>query len=114
MKKLSILLLCIPLFFLGCQAIETPGTIYGKVYLTDKSDYSGVLITIDNTTLSTVSDKTGAYAITNIPPGNYTVSANKDSYMSSSPKKVAISLNQSIKDINFILVSSQPPALPED
>jgi hypothetical protein len=63
----------------------TTGTISGYVFLIDKnsntvSDKSGVAVSLEGTSLQTLTDASGKWKITNVPAAAYTISYQKQGY----------------------------------
>jgi len=79
--------LVIILFCCGCKDSTTSpgidGTMIGYVVAHDTvgpSNNSGVKISLEGTNYSTLSDSSGRWEMTNIPPGTYTIAFTKDNY----------------------------------
>lgn len=79
----------------------TPGTISGRVDLTDTADDSGAIVTAGGQADTT--DASGYYQITGLAPFRYTVQAAKPSYTSGSQACVAVVSGQDTPDIDFSL-----------
>jgi len=77
------------IFCCGCKNSSSPtsvlnGNMIGKVVAYDTAglnpDNSGVKISIDGTSYSTLSDSKGRWELDNIPPGTYNISFTKEGY----------------------------------
>ncbi|MDP4198024.1 MAG: carboxypeptidase-like regulatory domain-containing protein [Bacteroidota bacterium] len=88
----STLLFAIAVFVIvaatGCNHTTSPGgggMIAGRVVLFDStrmelSDFSGTKVSIDGTTLSTLTDAVGAWQIGGLPEGRYDITASKPGF----------------------------------
>src|ERR1051325_6030649 len=75
------------LFLVGCGNSINPqltGTMVGYVVAIDSTgsshDNSGVKISIDGTSYSTLSDSKGRWQLDNVIPGTYNISFTKENY----------------------------------
>lgn len=71
------------------------GTLVGKVYITNPfgewtANHSGVTLELEGTTLRTVSDSAGMWAINDIPPGTYVLLIKKEGYITKKKFNVII------------------------
>ncbi len=57
-------------------------SVSGKVDLTDATDFSGVVVSIENTNYQTETDSEGLFLIRDVKPGLYVISFNKEGYKS--------------------------------
>jgi hypothetical protein len=67
-----------------------PGGVAGKAYLQGRSDHSGVTITIGETGKQGVSVANGSYAVADVPPGTYVVTATMPNYLYARRENVAV------------------------
>lgn len=87
-KYLSLMIFA--LYLSGCKCDDcgvqlTPGTLQGYIVLNDTngnrySDRSGVQVSIDSTSYSTITDSLGWWQIANVPPGTYDISITKTGF----------------------------------
>lgn len=89
------------------------GHVSGNVNLTNSGDNSGVVVKAQGTTRTAVTDMNGDYLIENIPPGTYTINAEKPGYNFGEVSGVIVSEGNTTTGINFALdpFTTQPPAL---
>lgn len=67
------------------------GAVYGKVYLKDLADNSGIKITMTNTPLMATTSESGAFSIEGLGIGTYILTAEKEHYGSASIENIIIS-----------------------
>jgi hypothetical protein len=67
-----------------------PGGVAGKAYLQGRSDHSGVTITIGETGKQGGSVANGSYAVADVPPGTYVVTATMPCYLYARIENVAV------------------------
>lgn len=87
-KYLSLMIFA--LYLSGCKCDDcgvqlNPGTLQGYIVLNDTtgyrySDRSGVQVSIDSTSYSTMTDSRGWWQIANVPPGTYDISVTKTGF----------------------------------
>ncbi len=63
--------------FLFFTSLAWSATISGKVEIEGRKDLSGVLITVQERSLSGITESDGTYSIPDVPPGSYTLIAQK-------------------------------------
>ncbi len=87
-KYLSLMIFA--LYLTGCKCDDcgvqlNPGTLQGYIVLNDTngyrySDRSGVQVSIDSTSYSTITDSLGWWQIANVQPGTYDISVTKSGF----------------------------------
>ncbi|UFH34492.1 TonB-dependent receptor [Flavobacterium acetivorans] len=87
-------------FYFGASAIAQTTKINGRINFTDNEPVPGVLVFLQGTTKSAVSNESGNYVIENIPYGNYIL---ETSSIEANKKTVAIKLNATTKNINITI-----------
>jgi hypothetical protein len=89
------------------------GSVSGTTNLTNTGDDSGVLVKALGTTRSAISDASGNYTIENIPPGTYTITAEKPGYNYGNVSNVVVTEGNPTTGVNFSLVpyTTVPPTL---
>lgn len=88
-----------------------PGTISGTV--TDSSTHAGIsgaTVAVNGTGLSTTTGAGGTYTISNVPAGNYTVSASASNYQSNSVSGVTVTSGGTTSNVNITLTHVVAPA----
>lgn len=80
------------------MAFAQTGSIKGKVLDETNQPLPGATVTIDGTTLGSVTDANGNYTISGVNPGNYTVTAKFIGYIAS---KQTIKVASSVITVNF-------------
>ncbi|MBI5528724.1 MAG: carboxypeptidase regulatory-like domain-containing protein, partial [Deltaproteobacteria bacterium] len=86
------------------QDTKAKGTIKGKVDLERASDESGATVTVAETSLTTVTEPTGAFTLTNVPSGVYSVIVTKEGYRQEKLGGVTVKVGQTI-DVGEITVA---------
>jgi len=96
MKRFLILIIFCGLVF-SCQTQEiddsakkNKGAISGQVTLQGETDHSGVSIAVDGKDLSTESTSSGAYLISNVPSGTYSIVLAKEGFVSQTVDDIEI------------------------
>ena len=89
------------------------GNVSGNVNLTNTGDDTGVIVKAMGTVRSAVTDINGNYLIENIPPGTYTITAEKPGYNYGSVANVVVTEGNTTSGVNFSLnpFAMQPPTL---
>lgn len=82
------------------MAFAQTGSIKGKVFDETSQPLPGATITIDGTTLGSVTDANGNFTISGVNPGNYTLTAKFIGYVAS---KQTIKVAASVITVNFTL-----------
>ena len=67
---------------------ETMGIITGKVVDKDNKGVDKVEVALSGTNIKTFTDSNGQFTLTNVPPGEYTVSVFKDGHITANMKTV--------------------------
>jgi hypothetical protein len=87
--KNVILLILIHCVIFTCQTQEiddtakkNKGAISGQVTLQNETDHSGVAVTVTGKDLSSESTSTGAYLISDVPSGTYSIVLSKTGFVS--------------------------------
>jgi len=83
------------------------GTISGVVTLEGYSDFSGVSVSLEGSSLSTTTEGDGRFTINAVPAGTYTVEVSKSDFESSNQSGVSVN-----NTVNFYLISTTPPPPP--
>ena len=86
--------------YFSVSAIAQTTKINGRINFTDNQPAPGVLVFLQGTTKSAVSNESGNYVIENVPYGNYLL---ETSSIEANKKTVAIKLNATTKNINIII-----------
>jgi hypothetical protein len=86
--------------YFSASAIAQTTKINGRINFTDNEPVPGVLVFLQGTTKSAVSNESGNYAIENVPYGNYILEA---STIEANKKTVPIKLNGTTKNINILI-----------
>lgn len=86
--------------YFSVSAIAQTTKINGRINFTDNEPVPGVLVFLQGTTKSAVSNESGNYVIENVPYGNYLL---ETSSIEANKKTVAIKLNGTTKNINIII-----------
>jgi hypothetical protein len=84
---------------------EETGSITGTV--TDADGGAGIgaaTVSVDGTTLSAITDGSGAYTIADVPPGDYGVTASADGYVPGTASGVSVTANTS-EQVDFALAA---------
>ena len=89
------------------------GNVSGNVNLTNTGDDSGVLVKVVGSVRTAITDMSGNYEIQNIPPGTYTVQAEKPGYNFGTVANVIVTEGGTTSGVNMALnpFSAQPPTL---
>ncbi|MCX6377446.1 MAG: carboxypeptidase-like regulatory domain-containing protein, partial [Armatimonadetes bacterium] len=88
----------------------TTGIISGVVTDSATGDkLAGVNVIVEGTNLTTVTDPNGYYVITNVPPGDYKVTASLVGYSNVQIAKVSV-----LMDITFSVDCAMSPAVAEE
>ena len=89
------------------------GDVSGNVNLTNTGDDSGVLVKVVGSVRTAITDISGNYVIQNIPPGTYTVQAEKPGYNFGTVANVIVTEGGTTSGVNMALnpFSTQPPTL---
>ncbi|MBS1533263.1 MAG: SusC/RagA family TonB-linked outer membrane protein [Bacteroidetes bacterium] len=93
------MLLC-AFLMMSVMAFAQKGSIKGKVVDENNLGLPGVSVSIDGTTLGSVTDANGLYTVTGVNPGNYTLTAKFIGYVAS---KQTITVGSSVITVNFSL-----------
>src|SRR2546428_8967876 len=110
--KLSMLVLFLA-FIPAVLKAGTTGKIAGHVKDSQTNEaLAGVNVVIDGTTLGAATDVEGYFAILNVPPGRYTVSASAIGYTRESVTDVAVSVDLTTT-LDLQLASTVVEASPE-
>jgi hypothetical protein len=90
MKVHSLFLLAVLMLFLGCESDQQvtnitvtglKGTLEGRVRFDDMiPPFGGVLVTIEGTNFSALSDDQGYWAVSDLPAGTYVIRYEKEGY----------------------------------
>ncbi|MFO8072602.1 MAG: DUF1566 domain-containing protein, partial [Polyangia bacterium] len=59
---------------------EATGSLSGTALLAGETDHAGISVVVEGTSYSAVTDATGAWSITDVPTGNYSVRASRAGY----------------------------------
>jgi outer membrane receptor protein involved in Fe transport len=86
--------------YFSVSAIAQTTKINGRINFSDNEPVPGVLVFLQGTTKSAVSNESGNYVIENVPYGNYLL---ETSSIEANKKTVAIKLNGTTKNINIII-----------
>jgi hypothetical protein len=86
------------------QDTKAKGTIKGKVDLERATDESGATVTVAETSLTTVTEPTGAFTLTNVPAGVYSVIVTKEGYRQEKLGGVTVKVGQTT-DVGDITVA---------
>src|ERR1700756_1124233 len=97
------MLLC-AFLMMSVVAFAQKGSIKGKVVDETNQPMPGVSVSIDGTTIGSVTDANGLYTITSVNPGNYTLTAKFIGYVAS---KQTITVGNSVITVNFALHSDR-------
>lgn len=81
MFKRTAAVLTILLFFVPVLALAQQATLCGKVKLDDDIVLPGVKVWLENTLISTITDKDGTFTLANISPGKYFICASLDGFI---------------------------------
>jgi hypothetical protein len=94
----------------------TTGIISGIVRDQDGNPLAGAVVSIKDTPYATVTDETGHYSITSVPPGDYDLAFRKDGYESGTIADVAVSAGQETTNPDFVLPkgAEDPKPFPVD
>ncbi len=65
----------------GSITVECEAGLIGYAYLESRSDHSGILVSLEGTGLSAVTDASGAYTFDSVPAGAYTVTFQADNFL---------------------------------
>ncbi|HWD87518.1 MAG TPA: SusC/RagA family TonB-linked outer membrane protein [Mucilaginibacter sp.] len=93
------MLLC-AFLMMSVVAFAQKGSIKGKVVDENNQSMPGVSVSIDGTTLGSVTDANGLYTVTGVTPGNYTLTAKFIGYVAG---KQTITVGSSVITVNFSL-----------
>ena len=91
MFKRPAAVLAILLFFVPALTQAQQATLSGKVKLDDDIVLPGVKIWLENTLISTITDKDGTFTLTNVSPGKYVICASLDGFIT---EKISIFVPQ--------------------
>ena len=91
------MLLC-ALLMMSAMAFAQTGSIKGKVVDETNQSLPGASVSIDGTTIGSVTDAAGNYTITGVKPGNYTLSAKFVGYVAG---KQTITVGTSVLTVDF-------------
>jgi YVTN family beta-propeller protein len=97
-------------FFLSCGKLEhkspydpdsplslqAKGKISGRVILEESDDNSGVIVSLKGTSLTSISDKDGNWAITEVPQGRYTIAVSKENWEYSEPMDAEVGIGEEV------------------
>jgi len=94
------------IFNLTLTPLPTTGTIAGTVKDSSTGDpIADAIVTVNS--MSTTTNSSGAYVISDVPPGNYTVTASADGYKSSTRANITVVAGE-MTPVNFELTPVQP------
>ena len=91
LNRYYILEIVIIIILMGYTLISDAATVFGKVFINGRTDYSGVTVSIEGTSYSAVTDSSGNYLIPNIAPGLYRIYAQAPGYLVASQPDVDVS-----------------------
>src|SRR5882724_5093061 len=99
---------CVAAFCAAASAQTTTATLLGLIRDKSGASVTGVQITAENVatafTRTTVSDETGAYLITNLPVGDYVITAEKSGFTRFAEKGITLVVAQNARvDITLSL-----------
>lgn len=72
------------------EVVDRPTLLNGYAFMEGRSDHSGIVVSIDGTTLSTTTDAAGFYEFTDVPAGVYTVTMSANLYLSAAAVDVNV------------------------
>jgi hypothetical protein len=84
------------------------GSVTGNVTLQGTTDYSGVVVEIQDGTRSAVTSATGTYQIAHIPAGTYSVVAHKMGYTTLTVNNIQVTDGGTVPAVNFALDTVGP------
>ncbi|HIA91211.1 MAG TPA: carboxypeptidase-like regulatory domain-containing protein, partial [Candidatus Marinimicrobia bacterium] len=99
MMKKIIFMLALGMF----SGLMAQGSIYGTVTDQDGNTLPGANVAVEGTSLGAATDGNGAYSISGVPAGSYTVSASYIGYESSSQ---SVSVGTGAAQADFSLATS--------
>jgi uncharacterized membrane protein/bacillopeptidase F (M6 metalloprotease family) len=87
------------------QPAAATGTISGRVVDQDGIGVPGATVTIQGTSFTTTTDANGGYTFTNVPIGNYTITASKNGYDPDSEAiTVSANANTAVPNLTLVMV----------